>query len=137
MMSTIEVHGRNIPCEPARNAYRDETRALESMSTKLLVVTRCSACPFFEDSPLKTLGGVLVSALLAESQHGLCCILPSGEYLPSADLKIGLPPGPERAAEEPRFAKARSRRVVHDKRTIPDDCPLRQTEITATIAGGN
>jgi hypothetical protein len=107
------------------------------MSAKLLVVTRCSACPFFEDSLLKTFGGLLATALLADSQHGLCCILPSGEYLPSADLKIGLPPGPERDAEEPRYALARSRRVVPDKRTIPDDCPLRQAEVTVTIAGGN
>jgi hypothetical protein len=103
----------------------------------LLVVTHCSACPFFEDSPLKALGGVFTQALLADSQHGLCCLLPSGEYLPSTDLKIGLPPGPERAAEEPRYAKARSRRVVVDKRTIPDDCPLRQADATITIAGGN
>jgi hypothetical protein len=104
---------------------------------KLLVITRCSACPFFEDSPLKTHGGLLFGVLLSDSQHGLCGILPSGEYLPSADIKIGLPPGPERAVEEPRYAKARSRRVVEDKRTIPDDCPLRQTEVTVTIAGGN
>lgn len=107
------------------------------MSAKLLVITRCSACPFFEDSVLKTFGGVLTAALMADSQHGLCCILPSGEYLPSTDLKIGLPPGPERAAEQSRYAKARSRRVVLDKRTIPDDCPLRQAEVTITIAGGN
>ena len=104
---------------------------------KLLIVTRCSACPFFEDSPLKKLGGLFVEVLLADSQHGLCCLLPSGEYLSSADLKIGLPPGPERAAEEPRLAKARSRRVVEDKRTIPDDCPLRQAEVTVVVAGGN
>jgi len=107
------------------------------VTTKLLVISRCSACPFFEDSPLKTHGGLFVAALLADSQHGLCCLLPSGEYLPSADLKIGLPPGPERVAEEPRYALARSRRVVEDKRTIPDDCPLRQDEMTITIAGGN
>jgi hypothetical protein len=104
---------------------------------KLLVVIRCSACPFFEDSPLKTFGGILTAALLADSQHGLCNILPSGEFHPSADLKIGLPPGPAREAEEPRLAKARSRRVVEDKRTIPDDCPLRQTDVTITITGGN
>jgi hypothetical protein len=104
---------------------------------KLLVITRCSACPFFEDSPLKVLGGVLVAALLADSRHGLCNILPSGEYLPSADLKIGLPPGPERVAEEPRLALARSRRVVPDKRTIPDDCPLKQTDVTITSTSGN
>jgi len=105
--------------------------------TKLFVITRCSACPFFEDSLLKTFGGPLLGAVLADSQHGLCNILQSGEYLPSTDLKIGLPPGPERDAEEPRFAKARSRRVVSDKRTIPDDCPLRQTDVTIMIAGGN
>jgi hypothetical protein len=112
-----------------------------STKPKLLVVTRCSACPFFEDSLLKThvpgVFGVIAAALLADAQHGLCCILPSGEYLPSADIKIGLPPGPERVVEEPRYAKARSRRVVEDKRTIPDDCPLRQAEVTITIAGGN
>jgi hypothetical protein len=102
-----------------------------------LVVSRCSACPFFEDSPLKLFGGVLTQAILADSQHGICNILPSDEYLPSADLKIGLPPGPERDAEEPRLAKARKRRVVPDKRTIPDDCPLRQRDVTITIAGGN
>src|SRR5271170_6323837 len=96
-------------------------------SPKIFVVTRCSACPFFEDNPLK-LGilGILGTALLADSQHGICCVLPSGEYLPSSDLKIGLPPGPARDAEESRLAKARSRRVVEDKRTIPQDCPLRQ-----------
>jgi len=104
---------------------------------KLLTITRCSACPFFEDGPIKKLGGVLVAALMPDSQRGLCNILPSGEFLPIDDLKIGLPPGPDRDAEEPRFAKARSRRVVHDKRTIPDDCPLRQSDWTITIAGGN
>lgn len=107
------------------------------MTTKLLVVTRCSACPFFEDSPLKTVGGIFTAVLLADAQHGICDILPSGEFLASADLKIGLPPGPERAAEEPRLAKARSRRLIEDKRTIPDDCPLRQIEVTISIAGGN
>jgi hypothetical protein len=104
---------------------------------KLLVVTRCSACPFFEDSPLKKFGGILVAVLMPDSQHGLCNILPSGEFLSSADLQIGLPPGPAREAEEPRFAKARSRRVIEDKRTIPDDCPLRQTDVTITITDGN
>jgi hypothetical protein len=107
------------------------------MKPKLLVITRCSACPFYEDSPLKTHLGLIAKVLLADTQYGLCCILPSGEYLPSADIKIGLPPGPERAVEEPRYAKARSRRIVEDKRTIPDDCPLRQDEVTVTIAGGN
>jgi hypothetical protein len=105
---------------------------------KLLVITRCSACPFFEDSPLKGgLLGILGGALLADSQHGICCLLPSGEFLPSTDLKIGLPPGPAREAEEPRYAKARSRRFIEDKRTIPDDCPLRQTDMTITITGEN
>lgn len=104
---------------------------------KLLVVTRCSTCPFFEDSPLKTFGGLLVQALMTDSQAGLCNLLPSGDFLPTTDLKPGLPPGPERDAEEPRFAQARSRRVVYDKRTIPDDCPLRQNDWTITIAGGN
>lgn len=108
------------------------------MSAKLIVVTRCSACPFFEDSPLKTgLLGIVGTVLLADSQHGICGVLPSGEFLPSGDLKLGLPPGPERLAEEPRLAKARSRRVVEDKRTIPDDCPLRQDDVTITTAGGN
>lgn len=105
---------------------------------RLLAITRCSACPFFEDSPLKNgLLGILGGALLADSQHGICCLLPSGEFLPSTDIKIGLPPGPEREAEEPRYAKARSRRFVEDKRTIPTDCPLRQGDWTLTIAGGN
>jgi hypothetical protein len=105
--------------------------------TKLIVVTRCTACPFFEDSPIKRLGGVLTSALLADSPHGLCNLLPSGEFLPSHDLKIGLPPGPERDAEEPRYAKARSRRVIHDKRTIPPDCPLHQEDWTIVTERGN
>ena len=106
--------------------------------TKLLVVTRCSACPFFEDSPLKAgLLGIIGSVLLADSQHGHCCLLPSDEFLPSADLKIGLPPGPERDAEEPRYVKARSRRFIEDKRTIPKDCPLRQADWTVTLTGGN
>lgn len=104
---------------------------------KLLVVMRCSACPFFEDDPLKTVGGLLTTVLLSDVQHGICGVLPSDEYLPSADLKIGLPPGPDRDAEMPRLAKARSRRVVQDKRTIPDDCPLRHGDMTITIAGGN
>lgn len=103
-----------------------------------LLVTRCSACPFFEDSPLKNgLLGILCGVLLADSQHGICCILPSGEHLPTTDIQIGLPPGPDREAEEPRYAKARSRRFIEDKRTIPDDCPLRLAEVTVTIAGGD
>ena len=104
---------------------------------KLIVITRCSTCPFFEDSPLKTFGGLLMRALMTESQAGLCNLLPSGDFLPSNDLKHGLPPGPEREAEGPRFAQARSRRVVYDKRAIPDDCPLRHDDWTITIAGGN
>lgn len=104
---------------------------------KLMVITRCSACPFFEESPLKTFGGLLMGVLLVDSQTGLCCLLPSGEYLPSADLKLGLPPGPERTIEEPRYAKARSRRVIRDKRMVPGDCPLRQSEVTFRIAGGD
>lgn len=108
------------------------------MSAKLLVITRCSACPFFEDNPLKTgIFGIVGKALLADSQHGICCILPSGEFLPSSDLNTGLPAGPERDAEEPRLAKGRLRRIVPDKRTIPDDCPLRQTDVTVAIVGGN
>ncbi len=105
--------------------------------TKKIFVSRCSACPFFEDSPLKNLGGILTQALLADSHHGICDVLPSGEIIRSVDLKIGLPPGPERDAEEPRFAKARSRRVVEDKRTIPLDCPLRQNDVTIMYGGGN
>ncbi len=92
------------------------------MTTKLLV---------------KTLGGVLTKALLAGSQQGLCALLPSGDFLPSTDLKIGLPPGPERTAEEPRFMQARSRRIVDDKRTIPEDCPLRNAEMVVTLAAEN
>jgi hypothetical protein len=108
------------------------------VSKKLLVVTRCAACPFFEDSPLKgRLLGILGSVLLADSQRGICCLLPSGEFLPSTDIKIGLPPGPQRAAEEPRYVKARSRRVIEDKRTIPADCPLRRHDWTVTLAGDN
>lgn len=105
--------------------------------SKLLVVTHCAACPFFEDSPLKTIGGAFLTLLLTDTQHGLCNLLPSGEFLPSTDLKIGLPPGPLRDAEEPRLAKARSRRTVEDKRTIPNDCPLRQIDWTITMADGN
>lgn len=115
------------------------TKLPHQPTTRLLVVTRCSACPFFEDSPLKTFGGLLVAALMTESKSGLCNLLPSGDvaFLPSADLQLGLPPGPEREAEEPRLARARSRRIVYDKRTIPDDCPLRQDDWTITIASGN
>ena len=98
-----------------------------------LVVTRCSACPFFEDSPLKNGLLGIFGAVLLDSQHGLCGLLPSGEFLPSTDIKIGLPPGPAREAEEPRYAKARARRFIEDKRTIPDDCPLRQNDWTVTI----
>jgi hypothetical protein len=108
------------------------------MVTKLLViVTRCSACPFFEDSPLKSGLGILGKTLLADSQHGICCLLPSGEFLPSTDIKIGLPPGPERDAEEPRYTKARARRVIEDKRAIQMDCPLQVADWTITTAGGN
>jgi hypothetical protein len=74
---------------------------------------------------------------MAESKTGLCNLLPSGEFLPTTDLKPGLPPGPQRNAEEPRFAKARSRRVVYDKQLIPDDCPLRQDDWTVTITDDN
>jgi len=73
------------------------------MGTKLLVVTHCSACPFFEEGTLKKLGGVLIAALMPDSQHGICNLLPSDEFLPSGDLKIGLPPGPARQVEEPRL----------------------------------
>ena len=104
---------------------------------KKIFVTRCSACPFFEDSPVKGLFGVLTQALLADSQHGICDVLPSGEVIRSADIKIGLPPGPERDAEEPRYAKARARRVVEDKRIVPDDCPLKHAEVTIAYGGGN
>lgn len=102
-----------------------------------LVITRCAACPFFEDSPLKKIGGIFTELLLADSQHGLCNLLPSGEFVPHHDLKLGLPPGPDRDVEELRFAKARSRRVVDDKQTIPEDCPLRQRDWMLTIAGGH
>ena len=90
---------------------------------KLLIVTRCSACPFFEDSPLKKLGGLFVEVLLADSQHGLCCLLPSGEYLSSADLKIGLPPGSRAcrrraAARESAISPCRGRQA-YDPRRLP------------------
>lgn len=104
---------------------------------KLLVITRCSACPFFEDSPLKGLFGIFTQALLADSPHGICSLLPSGEHLPSTDIKIGLPPGPEREVEEPRYAKARSRLVVPDKRTTPEECPLKQADVTITRTSEN
>ncbi len=110
------------------------------MTAKCLVVTHCSACPFFEDSPLKKLGGLgglITAAIMGDSQHGICNLLPSDEFVPSTDLKIGLPPGPDREAEEFRLAKARTRRVVADKRTIPQDCPLRQDDWTITLARGN
>ena len=51
------------------------------------------------------------------------------------DSKLGLPPGPEREAEEPRLARARALGVVYD--TIPNDCPLRQDDRLITIASGN
>ena len=101
--------------------------------TNLLVVTRCSVCPFFEDDPIKAIGGVLTAAIMADSQRGVCGVLPSGEYVPTGDFKIGLPPGPERDAELPRMAKARSRRAIEDKRTIPTDCPLRQQDVTRAV----
>ena len=107
------------------------------MTAKLLVVTHCSVCPFFEDSPVKKLGGIFTAAIMADSQHGLCNLLPSGEFLPSHDLQLGLPPGPARSAEEARYAKARTRRFIEDKRTIPADCPLRQNDWTLTLTGGN
>ena len=102
-----------------------------------LIVTRCSTCPFFEENALKKLGGVIIAALMPDSQTGLCNLLSSGDFLPSNDIKLGLPPGPERDAEDKRVAKAKSRRVVHDKRTIPSDCPLRQGDRTITIVGDN
>jgi hypothetical protein len=102
-----------------------------------LIVTRCSTCPFFEENALKKLGGVIIAALMSDSQTGICNLLPSDEFYPSADLKLGLPPGPERVAEESRMVKARTRRVIHDKRTIPSDCPLRQGDRTITITGDN
>lgn len=105
--------------------------------TKKIFVTRCSACPFFEDSPIKNLGGIFTQVLLSDDHHGICNVLPSGEVIRSVDVKIGLPPGPERDAEEPKYAKARSRRVVEDKRIIPADCPLRQAEVTIVYGGGN
>lgn len=107
------------------------------MTLKLLVITRCSECPFFEDNPIKAIGGILTGALLADSQHGVCNILPTGEFLPPADLKIGLPPGPAREAEQPRLLQARTRRFVADKRTIPAFCPLREIEYTVTSSNGN
>jgi hypothetical protein len=107
------------------------------VSAKKILVTRCSACPFFEDSPLKNLGGIFTQALLADAQYGICDLLPSGEVIRSVDLKIGLPPGPERDAEEPKYAKAKSRRVVEDKRTIPADCPLISGAVTIVYGGGN
>jgi len=64
-------------------------------------------------------------------------LLPSGEFLPSTDIVIGLPPGPEREAMEPRYAKARSRRCIEDKRQVPDDCPLRQGAVMVMAAGDN
>ena len=53
----------------------------------------------------------------------------------NTNLKIELPPGPDREAEKPRLSMARDRdrRIVYDKRTIPDNCPLRQGN---WIAGG-
>lgn len=107
------------------------------MPTKLLIVPRCSACPFFEDDPVKVLGGIFTQALLSDSLNGLCNILPSGEFLPSTDLKLGLPSGPSRETEELRFAKARTRRRIDDKQTIPEDCPLRRSDWTITTALGN
>jgi hypothetical protein len=105
---------------------------VDLVSKRLLVVTRCAACPFFEDSPLKGgLLGILGSVLLADSHHGICCLLPSGEFLPSTDIRIGLPPGPQ------RYAKAKSRRFIEDKRAIPADCPLRRNDWTITLAGDN
>lgn len=103
------------------------------MGAKLLVVPRCAACPFFEDIPVKTFGGILARVLMTDSQAGLCNLLPSGDFLPSADLRLGLPPGPGRSAEESRFAQARSRRVIYDKHTIPDDCSLRRDDWTITV----
>jgi hypothetical protein len=107
------------------------------MTKPKLIVTRCSNCPFFEENALKKLGGVIVAALMPDAQTGICNLLPSDEFHPSADLKLGLPPGPERDAENRRVAKARTRRVVQDKRTIPSDCPLRQGDRTVTITGDN
>lgn len=105
---------------------------------KLLVVTRCAKCPFFEESLLKGgLLGILGTALLADTQHGICNLLPSGEFLPSTDLQIGLPPGPARDAEAPRYARAKERRFIKDKRTIPTDCPLQSDDWTITIQDGD
>jgi hypothetical protein len=109
----------------------------DAVTTKLLVVTRCSACPFFEDSPLKSGLGILGKTLLADEQRGICCLLPSGEFLPTTDIKIGLPPGPARDAEEPRYARAQARRIIEDKRTIPTDCQLQEIDRTITIREGN
>lgn len=106
-------------------------------TNKLLIVTRCATCPFFEDSPIKKLGGLFAAALLGDSARGLCNVLPSGEVFASHDLKLGLPPGPERDAEAPRILQGRDRRVIEDKQTIPDDCPLRQHDWTITLRGGN
>ena len=75
------------------------------------------------------------SALMTAARTGLCNLLSTSDFLPSANLKLGQPPSPEHEAEEPRRASARIRRVIYDKRvkrTIPEDCPLRHDW---TIAG--
>jgi len=104
---------------------------------KLHVVTRCSLCPFFEDSPIKRIGGVFTAALLADSEYGLCNLLPNGDVFPTNDLKIGLPPGPDRDVEARQILTGRDRRVVKDKHAVPEDCPLRQSDWTITLQGGN
>lgn len=104
---------------------------------KLHVVERCAACPFFEESPIKRALGLFTAALLADSKSGLCNVLPSGAVLSPADLRLGLPPGPDRDAEAARLVSGRDRRVIPDKHVVPGDCPLRESDWTITLQGGN
>ena len=45
--------------------------------------------------------------------------------------------GSDRKSEAPRLGKARSRRVIYDKRPIPDDCQLWRDDWTITLTTGN
>ena len=98
-----------------------------SQGVKTIAVSKCGNCPFFAPSPLAGVGKLL-SVQIMSGHCRYVAFEGGGEFI--ADIRMGLPPGPERERE---IKKAKSRIEIGNKDVAPESCPLRSGDLVVSL----
>jgi hypothetical protein len=84
-----------------------------------MIIKCCRECPFYQKTLLTLLAG----------KAGMCGYDAKDDSLVSFDLDME--PGPARIE---RLRRAHNRMVIDNDRGVPTGCPLREKDVTITLA---